>query len=252
MEEGDEYKIDQYLKRELEPYQNKNKKYLLACTHYSIVEDVFENYLDGDIYDSLGPISSYYDDFDGNRNLEIYSSGNIKILNDQIKTLFNCTLPVWPHRDDFTIVLISDNHGRYEPVAQALEKHPEGKIFIHCGDVQLNDDIMDKFYTVNGNNDFMSRFADHITLQLKHQTIYITHGDEYLRSSRLEDLYDKGRSIYASAVFYGHEHIFKESWMDGMLLLNPGSLFYNRDNTKPSYALVHVKGDTMRVEHIEI
>ncbi len=251
VEANDEYEIDKYLKEELKEY-NGSQNYLLACTHYSIYEQVFEKYLKGNIYDSIGPINTYYKNLEGTAQLEIYTSGNIKTLRHQLKTMFGCEVLANPHLETYKIVVASDNHGMYAPVAQVIEDHPDASAFIHCGDVQLDDPIMDKFYAVNGNNDYIITYPKSIELVINDKKYYITHSDEYPRFNRYDKLFEHAKTIGADVVFYGHEHIYKELWMEDMLLLNPGSLFYNRDNTLPSYAVVTVSKSGFKIEHVEI
>lgn len=247
VEENDEFAIMQYLKAELADIQ-QNQNYLLGCTHYSIVQEMFKELLPGVYFDSIEPVNNYYANLSGDNQLEIYSTGNIKLLSDQLLNIFDYKVNVLPHKRDFKIVLVSDNHGLYAPLLEVLEKHHDASVFIHCGDVELNDPIMNQFYTVNGNNDYLVRYVDNITLNIYDQVYYITHGHEYMRQGRLENLYNHGKLINARAVFYGHEHIFKESYIDEMLLLNPGSLFYNRDKMDPSYAIIEVSDEKLIVK----
>ena len=237
VENNDLRLTEAYLKEELKEYKDQDLNYLLACTHYSIVEDLFKKYCGGRVYDSIDVLVNHYSDLKGESHLEVYTSGNIKVLQDQLWSMFDLEISVLPHHRDYKIVLVSDNHGLYNPLLKVVEDHPDASVLIHCGDVELNDPLLNKFYVVNGNNDYYRPFVDNITLDLYDLKIYITHGDEYPRHSRYEDLHKHAISIGADFVCYGHEHTFKESYIDGMLLINPGSLYYNRDLTPESYAI---------------
>lgn len=252
VEFNDDVETNKYLKEALKKYKGQKHKYLLACTHYSIVEELFEKYLEGEIFDSIGPIPSLYNNLSGERSLEVYTSGNIKILKDQLASMFDYHGQVLPYSKQYKIVLVSDNHGRYEPLLRVVEEHPDASVFIHCGDVELKDHFIEhNFYVVNGNNDYYSPFEDHIILDIEDLRIYITHGHEYPRFSRYHDLHEYAKSINADFVCYGHEHVYKELYIDDMLLINPGSLFYNRDQTSPSYAILTINGKDVSVKRID-
>ena len=58
------------------------------------------------------------------------------------------------------IVVVSDSHGRNDILKTIQEKHPNAKLFIHCGD--LEDDPMNYpgYIIVRGNNDYFGRFEN--------------------------------------------------------------------------------------------
>ena len=49
-------------------------------------------------------------------------------------------------------------------------------------------------------------------------------------------------------VCYGHTHIAADETVDGIRLINPGSLWRSRDGRGPSYALLNIDGDTVDVQ----
>lgn len=247
VEENNAYITKEYLNKHLKQYENTTNNYLLACTHYSLVMDEFKDLLTGNIYDSIASVLAYYQDYTGNNKLEVYSTGNIKVLTEQIHTIFDLEINVLPHLETYKMVVVSDNHGLTGVLVDVLEQHRDASVFIHCGDVELNEPLLDKFYVVNGNNDYFKQFDDHILLSIYKHKFYITHGHEYLRYHRHEKLYEKGKSLGVDIVFYGHEHIYQESLFDDIILLNPGSLYYNRDNNPPSYAEILIKKDKIEI-----
>ncbi len=247
VEENDHLKIKEYLKEQLSSYKDFNNNYLLACTHYSLVMDDFKDILDGNIYDSISSVLEYYKDYSGNKTLKVYSSGNIKVLSDQINAIFNLDVKVLPYKKDYKIVVVSDNHGLYGVLADVLEVHKDASVFVHCGDVELNDNLLNKFYVVNGNNDYFKQFDDHILLSIYDKKYYITHGHEYMRFDRHKKLAQKGSDLNVDIVFYGHEHVYQETLLDNLILLNPGSLYYNRDGNPPSYATINVSENNFEI-----
>ena len=53
-------------------------------------------------------------------------------------------------------------------------------------------------------------------------------------------------------VLYGHSHIYHVEEKNGITLVNPGSIFHNRDYTLPSYALITFENNTFKVERLAI
>lgn len=253
VENNDLALLKEYLRKSLKKYKrDKNNKYLLACTHYSIVANLFKLYLNENIYDSIGPVVEYFKNYRGNRNLEVYTTGNIKVLDEQLTDIFKYNLEIKPAYDDFKIVVVSDNHGKLGVLYDIVETHKDASVFIHCGDVELNDDIINKFYVVSGNNDYYSSYAQNLVIKVLSETIYVTHGHEYIPFKRMNHLHEVGQKLNASIVCFGHEHIYKVKQYNDLLVVNPGSLNYNRDGSKPSYMTIQVKENKYVINRLEV
>ena len=72
------------------------------------------------------------------------------------------------------IVVVSDSHGRNDILKTIQEKHPNAKLFIHCGD--LEDDPMNYpgYIIVRGNNDYFGRFENERIIPIgKHQIYHL-------------------------------------------------------------------------------
>ena len=107
------------------------------------------------------------------------------------------------------IVLVSDNHGSREPLEYVRRTHADADSFIHCGDVEL------PTYLVNGHFDMLS---------------------------------EKAKAEGCDIVFFGHTHIPFDKTIGGVRVINPGSIWMNRDGSEPSYMIVTLKGKTISVE----
>ena len=60
---------------------------------------------------------------------------------------------------------------------------------------------------------------------------------------RSQWLRDAAVENHCDIVFYGHTHVAKDETLDGIRLVNPGSLRYSRDGRSPSYAIVTIEED---------
>ncbi|NLC54332.1 MAG: YfcE family phosphodiesterase [Erysipelothrix sp.] len=251
VEYNDKNIIKEYLVRELSSV-DLDQDFLLACTHYSIVKEIFEEILQKEVYDSLAPTIEFFKDFTGDKKLTVYTSANIKVLKTQLLEIFNYDLDVFPKDDEFKIVVVSDNHGRHRPITKVLSDNKDAAAFIHCGDVELDPQLVSDFYVVNGNNDFYYTYPDNLIVQVGRLKLYITHGDEHPRHNRRKKIYKDGALLNADIICYGHEHIYQETVINDTLLINPGSLFYNRDQTPNSYAIISVNKTGYTVKRVNI
>ena len=106
------------------------------------------------------------------------------------------------------IIVVSDTHYRNDILDELIDKHKDADLFIHCGD--LEDDP--QWYP---RCSFLNR-------------------EETLASMA----YDNGCDI----VLYGHTHVSKMTWKNGIFLMNPGSTTSPRDGKTPSYGILTIDG----------
>lgn len=82
--------IKAYLEESLLPYKNKTQGVVLACTHYPLVKNIVEEFLEVPSYDSLEPIIKHF----SNRDLpqgssQVLTTKDPLYMAKQIQTLFN-------------------------------------------------------------------------------------------------------------------------------------------------------------------
>jgi uncharacterized protein len=148
------------------------------------------------------------------------------------------------------IVLISDTHGRNEVFSQLRERHPNANAYLHAGDSETDPINLDGFASVQGNNDFYSAHPDQLVVDLQGIRILMVHSHQYHASNRIPGLVARAKKHGATLVFYGHTHVFQVDTVDNITLVNPGSLWRNRDFTPESYALITVMNQTLEIERI--
>lgn len=130
------------------------------------------------------------------------------------------------------VLVLSDSHGRYDNIRQAIKNEPQCKTVIFLGDGI--DDIEKikpeftavNFITVKGNNDF--HYQEPLTeyKYLGGNTIVCTHGHIYGVNYSLLDLINHAQSVRANVVFYGHTHradIYLDPRYD-IYAVNPGAI----------------------------
>ncbi len=148
------------------------------------------------------------------------------------------------------IVLISDTHGRNDVFAQLRERHPHANAYLHAGDSETESMNLDGFASVQGNNDYYSAHPDQLLLDLGGFRVLMVHGHQYHAANRITGLVGRAKKYGATLVFYGHTHVFHIETIDGITLVNPGSLWRNRDFTPESYALITMDAEGVNVQRI--
>ena len=137
------------------------------------------------------------------------------------------------------IGIISDTHGLLRPeVVKGLQGC---EAILHGGDIN-SAEILDEVkkiaptYVVRGNNDkeWASDLPETVMPKLCGLRFFIVHNKKYIP----KDLTD------IDIVVYGHSHKYEEKYVDGMLLLNPGSCGPRRFTQPITFAVLEVEDDS--------
>ena len=144
------------------------------------------------------------------------------------------------------ILLVSDTHGRNYYLEEALElEKPD--FLCHMGDVEGEEDYIRMIAKcplamVSGNNDFWTDLNPEVTFELQGFRIFITHGHYYYPHSGTDRLKSAGRKKKADIVLFGHTHVPTLEIDKEIIVANPGSLTYPRqEGRKPSYMVLHLE-----------
>lgn len=144
------------------------------------------------------------------------------------------------------ILIVSDTHGRNNGYLELLEQNEKFDMVIHCGDVEGSEYLISeaagcKTILVQGNNDFFSDLPKEAVVKIGKYKALVTHGHPYYVNMGHEHLVREAKRRKMDMVIYGHTHrpvIAKEN---GILVLNPGSLTYPRqEGRKATYILMQV------------
>lgn len=146
------------------------------------------------------------------------------------------------------IIVVSDSHGKNEALENVLLQHPDADIYVHCGDIEASEGTFPQFITVRGNNDMFCEYPDQQVLQAEGHGIYVCHSHQFMYSRRAAQMAEKAKSLACDIVFYGHTHVAAFEEIDGVRLVNPGSIWRSRDGRGPSYAVVTLTKDAMDVQ----
>lgn len=147
------------------------------------------------------------------------------------------------------ILIVSDTHRYDTNLEKVLEKENPLDCFIHLGDAAGSEDYIARLaecpvHMVRGNNDFFCDLPNEQEFLLGSYKVFITHGHYYYVGQHTEELRRQARVKGVDIVMFGHTH--KPLLDEGadLIVLNPGSLSYPRqDGRKPSYILMELDED---------
>lgn len=144
------------------------------------------------------------------------------------------------------VLIVSDTHGRHRNLDRALEEAGQIDMFIHLGDVEggeeyLNAIIECEKHVVRGNNDFFSDLPREEEFYIGKYKVFISHGHNYYVSLDPEQIRQEGKARHADIVMFGHTHRPYLDKEKGIIVLNPGSLSFPRqEGRKGSYMILEI------------
>ena len=144
------------------------------------------------------------------------------------------------------VLIVSDTHGRHNGLDRALQEAGDIDMLIHLGDVEGGEAYIDAVadcekHIVRGTNDFFSDLPREEEFYIGKYKTFITHGHSYYVSLDPEYIREEGKARKADIVMFGHTHkpFFEES--DEIIVLNPGSLSFPRqEGRKGSYVIMEM------------
>ena len=147
------------------------------------------------------------------------------------------------------ILIVSDTHGRHSAFDKALKEAGKIDALVHLGDTEGGEDYIEAVcgcpaYVLAGNNDFFSDNLREMEVVFGTKKAFMTHGHYYYVSLGPEQIIEEGKMRNADIVMFGHTHKPFLEMIDGMIVLNPGSLSYPRqEGRKGSYIMMEIEPD---------
>lgn len=160
------------------------------------------------------------------------------------------------------ILVVSDSHGDTELLHDIISQNRTFcDLVIHLGDNLLDiNDVMRDFPTIAklgvlGNCDFASMYQDAKTegcFTAEGRRIFYTHGHKYNVNYGLDYIVANAKLKGCDIVLYGHTHVSLCQEINGVLVINPGSISRPRDGSGGSYVKLSVDGKTVKYEIVEV
>lgn len=146
------------------------------------------------------------------------------------------------------IVVVSDSHGKNSRLDEVLQLYPNADMYLHCGDIETDEAHYPMYQTVQGNNDYFYDYPQQLMLNVENHKILIMHGNQFPYMHRLERMAAHAKKAGCDVFCYGHTHVAALEQIDGVMLLNPGSLWRSRDGRGPSYAILDIDEQSIHAE----
>ena len=127
------------------------------------------------------------------------------------------------------IIVVSDTHGSKKGLEKLLPLIAENDYVIHLGDGagdmrNIQAEYPEKVYLCAGNCDFFSPLPTEGELEVEYLKIFYCHGHKYSVKSHLYALAREAKSRGCEIALYGHTHTALITEVDGVTLINPGTL----------------------------
>ncbi len=146
------------------------------------------------------------------------------------------------------LFVISDTHGDLTKVYEVYETLTSIDAVIHLGDYakdaqelqkQLGVDVI----SVKGNMDGAYSDMDFKILPTECGSLYLSHGHMENVKMKYQNIFYRAEEKNCIAALFGHTHkpVFEN--LNGIYLINPGSLSLPADGTKGSYAIVNTSSE---------
>lgn len=146
------------------------------------------------------------------------------------------------------IAVFSDSHNSINPMRLVIGKEKPDAV-IHAGDGLKDIKALEKefpdliFYYVPGNCDF-SAFDPSVKMpKIGGKTFYITHGHTYYVKYGYDSLINTACVSGADVLVFGHTHEAYCGNVNGLLVINPGSVGYNM-----AYGMLTIDGNRLWYE----
>lgn len=152
------------------------------------------------------------------------------------------------------ILLMSDNHGYWDLVADLINYYRDQVDYIlHCGDSEFPaEDIIwgQVDGVVKGNMDFDPYYETEQVIKTDQANILLVHGHLHRVNQGDNYLVERAKDLDCQLAFHGHTHILRADTVDGVTLINPGSLNHSRGpHDVRSYALVDLSPDQVSIDY---
>ena len=144
------------------------------------------------------------------------------------------------------ILIVSDTNGRDTTLKHLLAQVKPIDMLIHCGDVEGSEDYIRGMadcpvHIVAGNNDFFCELPKEEEFLIGKYRVLLTHGHYYYITMGTQMIKEDGRARGFDIVMFGHTHRPYLEQDKDIVVLNPGSLSYPRqEGRKPSYILMEL------------
>lgn len=146
------------------------------------------------------------------------------------------------------IVVMSDNHGNYDDIYNVRELEPDADFYVHCGDSEADEEILEDWIAVCGNNDWTLPLNDIEYFEADVFGFVVCHGHRFGYFERERHMLDMLDTYQAQVLLSGHTHVPNYQEFDGRYLINPGSTLLPRNGSEESYCVITIENNKLNCE----
>lgn len=140
---------------------------------------------------------------------------------------------------------MSDSHRNDENIDLVLKLEPQAAAYLHCGDFCGDSRNYPMLNMVLGNCDYDFSLPRIMILHFEGVGIFMTHGDKITDRNKTLSRWAKDNNCQIA--IHGHTHTYIDTEVDGVRILNPGSLSVNRDGNPLGYLVIDIDGNNYEV-----
>ena len=147
------------------------------------------------------------------------------------------------------ILAIGDTHGKLNKVRDIYSKLNDIDLILHTGDhmsdgLDFSEQVHVPCVAVRGNCDVSMSREDFEIISCECGNILLTHGHMQRVGYDIQNLLYLAQENDCIAAVYGHTHVASIEEIDGIHLINPGSLTQPRDGSEGTYAILRTSEDS--------
>ena len=146
------------------------------------------------------------------------------------------------------ILVVADTHKNFEVLDLCVKKNTDADMLIHLGDGEHEFHDIQSLYPqmpmvyVLGNCDFGNHSEVHVA-KVGGYRIFCCHGHTLGVHDGLDTLAAMAKQNKCNIALYGHSHLYKTELVNGVYIMNPGSLDSPRNRNKPTFGLIELTDD---------
>lgn len=135
-------------------------------------------------------------------------------------------------------IIVSDNHTESGILFEVVNHYDQVDVALHLGDseFQYDDTELSLYHRVKGNCDFYPEFPNENVISDEGLRAFYTHGHLYRVNTTRQLLAEKVKEENCQLAFYGHTHIARYEEIEGVHVINPGSISQSRSMMEETYA----------------
>lgn len=152
------------------------------------------------------------------------------------------------------VAVFSDTHDDLSRLDAAMRAIEPVESFLHLGDfssdaARIAEKIKLPYHAVCGNCDANHDLPSEEIVHYEKTALLLTHGHLY---PQIDSLAYRAEELHCAAALFGHTHLPQLSASGRVLLINPGSLSRPRLPSRPSFCVLSISGQEIRVQMVSL